>query len=233
MSHPDPLVACAVERVRSSPMMTCPSCGQRKGRRDCPALRASICTICCGTKRLVEIQCPETCSHLATAREHPAAVVKRQQERDVALLLPTISHLTERQHQLFFLVHSVIAQHKPEALSKLVDEDVAEASAAVAATVETAGRGVLYEHRPASLPAQRLAREITATIEEVRARGTKIYDGELAIALRSIERGARETRKQSGEDTAYIALVARLLHVRRGQAPADDAAKPTSSLILP
>jgi hypothetical protein len=213
--------------------MTCPSCGQRKGRRDCPALRASICAICCGTKRLVEIQCPDTCSYLVSAREHPAAVVRRQQESDVAVLLPTISHLTERQYQLFFLVHSVIARHKPDVLSRLVDEDVTQAAAAVAATVETAGRGVLYEHRPASLPAQRLAKEITAMIEEVRAHGTKLYDGELAIALRAIERGARETGKQSGEDTAYISLVARLLHVRRGQASTDEAAKPASSLILP
>ncbi len=213
--------------------MTCPSCGQRKGRRECPALRASICAICCGTKRLVEIRCPETCSYLVSAREHPAAVVKRQQESDVAVLLPTISHLTERQYQLFFLIHSVIARHKPEALSRLVDEDVAEAAAAVAATVETAGRGVLYEHRPASLPAQRLAKEMSAMLDEVRGHGTKIYDGELAISLRAIERGARETRKQSGDDTAYIALVARLLHVRRGQTSPDDAAQPTSSLILP
>jgi hypothetical protein len=160
-------------------------------------------------------------------------VVKRQQERDVAVLLPTISHLTERQHQLFFLIHSVIARHIPEALSRLLDEDVAEAAAAVAATMETAGRGVLYEHRPASLPAQRLAREITSMIEEARGRGTKIYDGELAITLRAIERGARETRKLTGEDTAYLALVARLLHVRRTQAGAEDAARPSSSLILP
>ena len=107
--------------------MTCPSCGRRKGRRDCPALRASICTICCGTKRLVEIDCPETCVHLTTAREHPAAVVKKQQERDVAALLPSISHLTERQHQLFFLIHSVIARHKPDTFSRLLDEDVAQA----------------------------------------------------------------------------------------------------------
>jgi hypothetical protein len=168
-----------------------------------------------------------------SAREHPAAVVKRQQESDVAVLLPTISHLTERQYQLFFLIHSVIARHKPEALSRLVDEDVAEAAAAVAATVETAGRGVLYEHRPASLPAQRLAKEMSAMLDEVRGHGTKIYDGELAITLRAIERGARETRKQSGDDTAYIALVARLLHVRPGQTSPDEAAKPTSSLILP
>ncbi|HET9568111.1 MAG TPA: hypothetical protein VFP16_07050, partial [Vicinamibacterales bacterium] len=65
--------------------------------------------------------------HLTTAREHPAAVVKKQQERDVAALLPSISHLTERQYQLFFLIHSVIARHKPDTFSRLLDEDVAQA----------------------------------------------------------------------------------------------------------
>jgi hypothetical protein len=212
--------------------MTCPSCGRRKGRRECPALRRSICTICCGTKRLVEIQCPDTCPHLVTAREHPAAVVKKQQERDVAVLLPTISHLTERQHQLFFLIHSVIARHKPDALSRLLDQDVAEAVSAVAATFETAGRGVLYEHSPASLPAQRLARDITSMFAEARAHGTRIYDGEAAIALRAIERGAREAQKQANDDRAYISLVSRLLHVRNPPST-EETAKPASSLILP
>jgi hypothetical protein len=211
--------------------MTCPSCGRRKGRRDCPALRASICTICCGTKRLVEIDCPETCRHLTAAREHPAAVVKKQQERDVAALLPSIGHLTERQHQLFFLIHSVIARHKPDTLSRLLDEDVAQASAAVAATLETAGKGVLYEHTPASLVAQRLARDITAMLAEVKSHGTKIYDSEVAIALRAIERGARETHRQQAEDTAYLSLVGRLLHVR--DQPAPEEPKTASSLILP
>jgi len=217
--------------VPSSPMMTCPSCGRRKGRRDCPALKASICTICCGTKRLVEINCPETCVHLTTAREHPAAVVKRQQERDVAQLLPTINHLTERQYQLFFLVHSAVARHKPETFSRLLDEDVAQAAGAVAATLETAGRGVLYEHTPASLPAQRLAKDITAMLAEVRTHGTKIYDGEVAIALRAIERGARDAHKQPADETAYLSLVGRLLHVR--SQPADEEPSTGSSLILP
>jgi hypothetical protein len=211
--------------------MTCPSCGRRKGRRDCPALRASICTICCGTKRLVEINCPETCVHLTTAREHPAAVVRKQQERDVAALLPSINHLSERQHQLFFLVHSVIARHKPEGFSRLLDEDVAQAAGAVAATLETAAKGVLYEHAPASLPAQRLAREITAMLAEVRSHGTKIYDGEVGIALRAIERGVREAHKEQAEDTAYLSLVGRLLHVR--SQPAPEEPKAGSSLILP
>jgi hypothetical protein len=125
----------------------------------------------------------------------------------------------------------VIARHKPDGFSRLLDDDVAQAAGAVAATLETAGRGVLYEHTPASLPAQRLAKEITAMLAEVRSHGTKIYDGEVAIALRAIERGARETHKQPAEDTAYLSLVGRLLHIR--SQPASEEAKTGSSLILP
>ena len=69
-------------------------------------------------------------------------------------------------------------------------------------------------------------------IAEVRGHGTKIYDGEVAIALRAIERGARDAHKQPAEDTAYLALVGRLLHVRN-QTAAEEAPKPQSSLILP
>jgi hypothetical protein len=150
----------------------------------------------------------------------------------VALLLPSISHLTERQYQLFFLMHSIVARHKPDVLSRLLDEDVAQAAGAVASTLETAARGVVYEHTPASPPAQRLAREITATIDEIRERGTKIYDGELAITLRAIERGARDIHNQAVEDTAYISLVGRLLQAG-GQPTGEETPNPASSLILP
>src|SRR6266550_3293148 len=136
--------------------MSCPLCGTRKERRACPALHQTICAVCCGTKRLIEIQCPDDCVYLTSAREHPAAVVKRQQEHDVALLLPTIEKMTERQYQLFFLFQNLIARHTPEGFSRLVDDDVADAAAAVASTLETAARGVIYEHAAQSAPAQRL-----------------------------------------------------------------------------
>jgi hypothetical protein len=214
--------------------MACPSCGQRKGRRECPALNQRICTICCGTKRLVEIECPETCSHLAAAREHPAAAVKRQQERDVTSLLPSISHLTERQHQLYFLFHNLIARHKPAGFSRLIDDDVAQAAAAVAATIETASRGVVYEHTPASATAKGLAREIVSALAEMRAQGTKVYDGEVAIVLRAIERGARDAHTVAAGEDAYLALIGRLLHVRAGQEqPGSGAVRATGSLIVP
>ncbi len=210
--------------------MSCPLCGTRKERRACPALRQTICAVCCGTKRLTEIQCPDDCGYLASAREHPAAVVKRRQEHDVAILLPTIEGLTERQYQLFFLFQNLIASHTPEGFARLVDDDVAEAARAVASTLETAARGVIYEHAAQSRPAQRLAAEMKTMLAEMNQQGASVYDREAAIVLRAIERGARDTRNVERGDTAYLTLMARLLQPNR--ATPQPAATP-SSLIIP
>jgi hypothetical protein len=211
--------------------MSCPLCRSRKEKRFCPALNQTICTVCCGTKRLTEIQCPDTCTYLASAREHPAAVVKRQQEHDVAILMPTLQGLTERQYQLFFLFQSLIARHTPEGFARLVDDDVAEAAAAMASTLETAARGVIYEHATQSLPAQRLANEMKTMLAEMRQQGASVYDREAAIVLRAIEKGARDMRTIEPGDTAYLTLMARLLQRNRAAAP-QPPAEPRS-LIIP
>jgi hypothetical protein len=185
---------------------------------------------------LSEINCPPGCAYLTSAREHPAAVVRKQQERDVAVLLPTIRHLTERQHQLFFLFHSVMARYVPEGFGRVLDDDVAEATAAVAATLDTASRGVIYEHSPQSPVAQGLARALTGVLDEIRAQGTRVYDGEAAIALKAIAAGARETRKALGaeDSTAYLTLVGRLLHVNRTPGgSAEPAGAAPSGIVLP
>ena len=216
--------------------MACPVCNQRKARRACPALSQTICTVCCATKRLVEIDCPSDCVHLAAAREHPAAVVKRQQERDVAALLPTLRELTERQQQLFFLLHGAIARHTPEGFARLNDDDVEAAAGALASTFETASRGVIYEHTPDSPVAHRLAADLKAMVEEIRKQGAKVYDHETAVVLRAIERGARDTRKQLGGDAgAYLAMMGRLLQVNRlAQAASPEGPEESrSSIVLP
>src|SRR5687768_8796746 len=185
--------------------MSCPVCRQRKGRRECPALGQTICSVCCGTKRLVEINCPSDCGYLTSAREHPAAVVKRQQERDVALLLPSIQTLTERQYQLFFVIQTVIARYKPDGFTRLQDDDVAEAAGTLASTLETAARGVIYEHVPQSMPAQRLVGEFKGVLAELREHGATVHDHEVVLVLRAIELGAREARKSGdGGDGAYL-----------------------------
>jgi hypothetical protein len=148
--------------------------------------------------------------------------------------MPTIQRLTERQYQLFFLLHTVISRFKPEGFSRLTDADVAEAAASFAATLETAGRGVIYEHMPPSSNARQLAGELKKLIADMRQEGATVYDGETAIVLRAIEEGARETRKASGDDVAYLSLLGRLL---RQQPPGDsasrEAAAESSPIILP
>jgi len=216
--------------------VACPLCQKRKQKRSCPALGRMICPVCCGTKRLVEIRCPAECPHLATSREHPAAVVRRQQEVDVAALLPSMSGLTERQHQLFFLFQSVVARSQPDGLARLTDEDVAEAASACAATIETAAKGVLYEHSPATLPAQKLAGEFRTLLAQAREHGATVYDREAAIALRAIERGARSLTRP-GEPTAYLELMGRLLQVNKaaehGQVGDPAAGARPGSIIIP
>ena len=211
--------------------MSCPICRTRKPRRACPALQQTICPVCCGTKRLTEIQCPDDCVYLTSAREHPAAIVKRQQDHDVAILLPTLQGLSERQHQLFFLFQSLVARHTPEGFSRLLDDDVADAAAAVAATLETAARGVIYDHAAESRPAQRLASDMKAMLADIQKQGVKVYDREVAIVLRAIEKGARETRKIEPGDASYLTLMARLL--QRNRTGNESPAEPARSLIIP
>jgi hypothetical protein len=169
--------------------------------------------------------------HLATAREHPAAVVRRRQERDAAVLLPTIRHLTERQQQLLFLFLTTIERHTPDAFARLTDEDVADAADAAAKTLETTARGVIYEHPARSQVGQTLTRELLAVIADARTHGARIYDGEAAVALRAIETGAREAGRGGGSE--YLDLVRRLLQENRAAARAGEPERQESGLILP
>jgi len=51
-------------------MAKCGSCGERKGNRFCPGLNASVCSLCCGTKREKEILCLESCEYLKKGKDY-------------------------------------------------------------------------------------------------------------------------------------------------------------------
>ena len=190
----------------------CTLCRRRRARRACPALGHQICAVCCGTKRLREIRCPSDCTYLVSARTHPPAVVQRQQERDARFLLPVIDGLGRRQYQLFFVVQATI-QRLAETDELPVNDDVVRDTAqALAATYETASKGIIYEHRPSSLPAERLARELKPLLEGKDGRGPVASERDLAEILRRVERAATDARKTlDGGTHAYLDLVGRLM----------------------
>ena len=212
----------------------CVACERRKGRRACPALAGLICPTCCGTKRLIEITCAADCAYLATAQHHPPAVVQRRHEREARFLVPLIHDLSDRQQQLFLLIQSAIARHRPATLPPLTDLDVADAASALAATLETERRGIIYEHHASSLPAQRLEQDLIVAVESHRKNGRPSLIRDLVTALRRTERASRDaSRVLDGGDDTYLNLVERTLHENARQTGvADPPARSTSRAAL-
>jgi hypothetical protein len=206
----------------------CALCGKR-GRRACPALGQSICAVCCGTKRQREIRCPADCGYLSAAREHPAAAVQRRHERDLRFFVPLVAELTEPQYRLLLFLQAVTLEHAAGALPALRDEDVADAAGAVASTLDTAGKGIIYEHQAASVPAQRLAGELGRAISELSGReGTPAsIERDAAAALRRLQQGASTAGAAlTGDDRpVFLGLLRRLMSEQPGR---PTEAKPDS-----
>jgi hypothetical protein len=214
----------------------CHLCRQRRARRACPALGRQICAVCCGTKRLVEIACPDSCPYLASAREHPPAAVVRQQQDELLLLARTVRDLNERQSRLLFLLFAVVARHEAPELFPLLDSDVAEAAGALAATYETSARGVIYEHRAASVPAEQMVRELKAVLTEAGRSGGTAFERDAGLVLRRIEEAARQVIQSApGHRRAFLDLVARVVRTSEEEQVREnpEADSEPSRLIIP
>lgn len=202
--------------MNTANIQKCPSCRERKPKRSCPALGQTICTVCCATKRQIEIACPADCVYLTAAKSHPPAVVQRRQERDVTFIMPLVADLTETQYRLHVLLQSVIVKLADGAIPPLLDADVADGAAAAAATLETARKGIIYEHQAVSVPAQRVTTELGRVLAEVGSQAgsqRSRFERDAAAALRRIEQGARTAAKalEGDEPPVYLKLLARML----------------------
>jgi hypothetical protein len=196
--------------------VVCPLCGTRRARRGCPALDKQICAVCCGTKRLVQIRCPSDCAWLATAREHPPASIVRQQQRDIGLLVQFMRDLSERQSKLFFLITAFLARYRAPELQTPIDEDVAEAMGALAATFETASRGLIYDHRPASVLAERLTTALKPVLAEAGKGAGSSFERDAAVVLRRLEEAVRDVRAlEAGNREAFLDLLRRVITLDR------------------
>jgi hypothetical protein len=214
----------------------CPLCGARKARRACPALGHQICRVCCGTKRQTEIRCPPDCVYLSSALDHPPAVVQRQQHQALALLVDAVRDFNDRQGAQFVAIAGLIGAYQPPPLQTITDEDVVASAAALAATFETAARGVIYEHRAASPAADRLAAAVRDLLAEAGRTGGSAFERDAAVVLRRIERSAAAAREiNPGNPRTYLDLLKRF--VRKpddaGGRDEDAAGEPVSRLIVP
>jgi hypothetical protein len=193
--------------------------------------------MCCGTKRQVDVRCPPACPYLTSARTHPPAAVRRQNESDLRLIVPALEGLSADQTQLLWLILSFLDRHRSEGLVRARDQDTVEGVQSLAATLETADRGLIFEHRPSSLPAQRLMTALRTFLGEAARQGGRSADRDAAVALRRVEQVAAAAQKaQPGGDATFLDLVSRVVRSAAVAGAAGDTAhgeprKPT--IVLP
>ena len=158
----------------------------------------------------------------------------RQQQRDLGLVVQFMRDLNERQSQLFFLTNTFLLRYEPPELRRLIDDDVAEAAAALAATFETASRGVIYEHRPASLPAERLATALKPLLAEASQNAGTSFERDAAVVLRRVEEAVREVRALEGDNhRAFLDLLGRVIRKTDGAPDATKTEPEAPRLIAP
>lgn len=201
----------------------CPLCRSRKPKRLCPAKGESICPACCGSKRRVEIDCPEDCVYLTGG--HAGAWEGRETEkrRDSRRVLLHAQELDEPQGRLLFLaLVGLIGLRGTRA--ELDDAMALQAVRALRQTLETRERGLLYEHQAEDARAQALVHELRTMFESKDEEGRSVApaDRDLLAALRALEAGlAASLREESG--SSFLDSAARL--VGRAQGALDAPAR--------
>lgn len=157
----------------------------------------------------------------------------------MSLLWPALATLSERQSRFFFLFQSLAARLPQDPLRPLRDEDVAAAAAALATTLESSARGVIYEQQPDSLPARQLLASMRSAFDQLAAelQGPRTpLEKDAARALRSVEEAARRIGSIVGDPArGYLALLDRVLEPSSQRPAAADAGEGGSPgrLILP
>ena len=149
------------------------------------------------------------------------------------MLLPLLQGLSERQARVFLMLASVTARYQGDVLQKLVDEDIAQAAGALAATLETSSRGIVYEHQPSSLTAARLMGELKALIDDVSKNAGSAIERDAAIALRRIEHAAKMMVTIRPNANELQQFLNRVLPPSDSRQQGESPGAPAPSLIIP
>ncbi len=147
--------------------MKCAVCDQRKAKRTCPAKTAHICAQCCGEKRVLEIDCPESCAYLNAGREH--------ESEDYRKLLQSMDPVAQERSRRVLSDHQEVIAHLEHTLSRerilsrdLTDRDVEQAVVVLLQTYRTEDKGILYERTSDDLRVEALRRELRKVLESFR-----------------------------------------------------------------
>ena len=159
---------------------------------------------------MVDLACPDTCVYLISAREHAKAregeIIARQFGEMGIKFNPTRAHMT-----LGIAIDEAIIQLQRETYRDLEDTEILAAIENAIKNAETAGTGLIYEHKDASRRVQELSQKMRAHLDEVagkfpaesRPRSTEIVE-----AFRFIGNLVRAHLRTGEDKRAYLRYIA-------------------------
>jgi hypothetical protein len=179
--------------------VACPLCRERKGKRACPAKGEAICAQCCGSKRLIEIDCPADCGYLTGAHAPAWAGRETERVRDMRRIAPYVQGFSETQGHLFTIalvgLDAIRGRHR-----ELSDRLLIDAVGALRRTLETRGHGILYDHAAENLRAQGLVPELRSLFEAKDEAGKLVTpdDADLLKVLLGLEAAVAAAIREGG-----------------------------------
>lgn len=198
--------------------MACPLCRRRKGKRSCPAKAVAICAHCCGTKRLVEIDCPSDCVYLTGTHAGAWDGRESQTKREARRLALHLQDLSERELELFFLALMGVAGIR-RTRKDLTDALLFQAVTALRGTLETLRAGILYEHQAEDLRAQGIVEELKELLAKEEDDGGQAPSAAEQLAvLRALETCGQAYAKETTGPTSFLDAAVRLTGGREGEA---------------
>ena len=158
------------------------------------------------------------------------------------IVYPAMMGLSEGQQRLFLLTVSMVPKLRGTGLDAARDVDLADAAGALAATYETEAKGVIYEQRAGTAPAQRIVAELRTVFDQLGREKPAAFTRDAAAVLRRIEQMARNTGPAGDQGVGLLELLGRIAMrigaggpAHWGDAPAGPGADapPPSSIIIP
>ncbi|MEE8587558.1 MAG: hypothetical protein V3T83_22195 [Acidobacteriota bacterium] len=193
--------------------MKCILCGQRKGKRRCPAKNSLICARCCGEKRMVEVDCPPDCNYLESGHIHQAhrkfihLLSHEQSPARAQRYLDTARNFGE----VLARLEQAILRYAA-GLTSIRDQDVLEAVELLKKNYQTEDKGVIFEHRSPNPLAGPLTKELRTVVEDLREGSEGLPPLRLSEALDCLENQIQDILyhiQESGQPLSYLQFITR------------------------
>lgn len=146
--------------------MKCVLCEKRKPKRYCPAKKTTICTVCCGEKRGVEINCPLDCPFYVEGQKHHQQKMMHQRiKKEGAKSYVRRAELYKNNPALFAeLEKGFVSVFRAD--KTLTNKDLVSGLEMAKKTLETEKKGLLYQHHSGNHYADEISNHVLAIVGE-------------------------------------------------------------------